>query len=57
MRILYKVKHRYVIRSKFGNEFLTVLPKLVLEVSALQSKKIYFHILSYFLAFVVVVII
>ena len=31
MRIIYNVKHRYVIRLKYGDKFLTSLTKLVLE--------------------------
>ena len=31
MRIIYNVKHRYVIRLKFADKFLTFLTKLVLQ--------------------------
>ena len=31
MRIIYNVKHRYVIRLKFGDKFLIFQTKLVLE--------------------------
>ena len=34
MRIIYNVKHRYVIRLKFGGKFLTFQTKLVLERKA-----------------------
>ena len=42
MRIIYNMKHRYVLGLKFGDKFLTFLTMLVLEgkpVSALQSKQ------------------
>ena len=34
IRIIYNVKHRFVIRLKFGGKFLTFLTKLVLERKA-----------------------
>ena len=34
MRIIYDVKHRYAIRLKFGDKFLTFLTKLVLKMKA-----------------------
>ena len=34
MRIIYNVKHRYVIRLKFADKFLTFLTKLVLQAKA-----------------------
>ena len=34
MRIIFNLKHRYVIRSKFGDKFLTSFPKLLLEAKA-----------------------
>ena len=34
MRIIYNVKHRFVICLKFGDKFLTFLTKLVLERKA-----------------------
>ena len=34
MRIIYNVRHRYAIRLKFGDKFLTFLNKLVLEGKA-----------------------
>ena len=34
MRIIYNVEHLYVIRSKFGDKFLSSLTKLVLEAKA-----------------------
>ena len=51
MGVIYNVKHRYTVRMKFGDKFLTSLTKLVLKrkpVSAPQSKKIYFHIVVSF---------
>ena len=34
MKIIYDIKHRYIIRLKIGNKFLTfpILTKLVLQV-------------------------
>ena len=59
MRIIYNVNHRYKIRLKFGDKFLTSLTKFVLKTKASmlynQGESIlYCH---KFLSFVVVVII
>ena len=34
MRVMYHVKHRYAIRFKLGDKFLTFLTYLVLEAKA-----------------------
>ena len=34
MRVIYIVKHRYIIRLKFEDKFLTSLTKLALEAKA-----------------------
>ena len=60
MRITYNVKHRYVVRLKIGNKFLTFLNKLVLEEKAGICSTIKENLLLYyrkFLVFIVVVII
>ena len=60
MRVMYNVKHRYVIHLKFGNKFLISLTKLVLEAKASIYSIIKENLLLYcrkFSAFVVVVII
>ena len=36
LRVIYNVKHRYVICLEFGDKFLTFLTKLVLEAKVLQ---------------------
>ena len=59
MRIIYNVKHRYVIRMKFGDKFLTFLTNLVLETKASICSTIKENMLLYcrkFSAFAVVVI-
>ena len=59
MRIIYNVKHRYVIRMKFGDKFLTFLTNLVLETKASICSTIKENLLLYcrkFSAFAVVVI-
>ena len=60
MRVIYNAKHRYAIRLKFGDKFLTSLTKLVLEVKASIRSTIKENLLLYsrkFLPFVVLVII
>ena len=60
MRVIYYLKHRYAIRLKFEDKFLTSLAKLILEVKASICSTIKENLLSYcrkFSAFVVVVII
>ena len=49
--VIYKVKHRYAIRLKFGDKFLTSLIKLVLPVKASicsTVEEIYFYIVVSF---------
>ena len=59
MRITFKEKHRYAIRLKFGDKFLTSITKLVLEekfrTSSTIKKKLLYCLK--FSAFVVIVII
>ena len=60
MRIIYNAKHRYAIRLRFGNKFLTSLTKLVLKVRVSIYFRIKENLLLFcneFLAFVVIVII
>ena len=60
MRAMYFIKHRYAIRLKFEDKFLTSLTKLVLEVKASICSTIKENLLLYcpkFSAFVVIVII
>ena len=60
MRVIYNVKHRYEIRLKFGDKFLTSLTKAVLEVKASISSTVKESLLLYcpkFSAFGVVSII
>ena len=58
MRVIYNVKHRYVIHLKFGDKFLTSPTKLVLKAkdsiysTIKQNLLLYYHKSS---AFVVVV--
>ena len=40
MRVIYNVKHRYEIRLKFGDKFLTSLTKSVLKVKASISSTV-----------------
>ena len=59
MRVMYNLKHRYPIRSKVGDKFLTSLFKLVLEAKGSIYSTIQENLLLYcrkFSAFVVVVI-
>ena len=47
MRVIYNAKHRFAIRLKFGDKFLTSQTKLVLEAKpsiCSTIKKIYFYI-------------
>ena len=60
MRVICNVKHRYVIRLKFGDKFITFLTRLALEGKASICSAIKDNLLLYcrnFLAFAVVVII
>ena len=60
MRILYHVTHCYTIRLKLGDNFLTSLTKLVLQVKARICSTIKENLLLYcgeFLTFAVIVII
>ena len=60
MGMIYNVKHRYAIRLKFGDKFLTSLTKLMPQVKASICSTIKENLLSYcrkFLAFVIAVII
>ena len=57
INISYNAKHRYAIRLKFGDKFLTSLIKLVLEAKASICSTIKENLLLYchkFSAFVVV---
>ena len=59
MPIIYEVRHRFAVRLKFEDKFLTFLTKLVLEGKTSICFKIKENLLSYclkFSAFVVVVI-
>ena len=59
-RIINNVRHRYVIRLKFGDKFLNFLTKLVLEGKASICSTIKENLLSYcrkFSEFAVVIII
>ena len=60
IKIIYDVKHRYAIRLRFGNKFLTSLTNLVLEAKASICSTIKENLLLYcrkFSAFADVVII
>ena len=37
MRIIHNFKHREAIHLKFGDNFLTILTKLVLQVKAVSA--------------------
>ena len=59
VRIIYKVKHRYAIRLKFRDKFLSSLTKLVLEARLCSCSTLKEKLLLYcrtFLAIVIVVI-
>ena len=47
MRIMYNVKHRYPIRLKFGDKFLTSLTKLMLEAKGSICSTIRENLLLY----------
>ena len=47
MRIIYNVKHRYVIRLKSGDKFLTFLTRLALEGKASICSAIIDNLLLY----------
>ena len=59
MRIIYNVKHRYAIRLKFEEKFLSSLTRLVLELKGSMYSTIKENLLLYckLSAFVGVVII
>ena len=60
MRIIYNARHRYALRLKCGDKFLTFLTKLVLQGKAGIGSTIKENLLLYcrkFSAFVVIVII
>ena len=60
MGIIYNVKHRYVIRWKFGDKSLTSLTNLVLEAKTSIYSTIKKNLLQYFpefSAFIVVAIV
>ena len=60
MRIIYNVKHRYVVRMKLGDKFLTSLTKLEFEAKASICSTIKENLLLYcrkFSGFVIIVII
>ena len=40
MKVIYNIKHRYVIRLKFADQFLTSLTKLVPEATAIVCSTI-----------------
>ena len=59
MRIIYNVKRCYAVRLKFGDKFLTLLIKFVLEEEASIASTMKGNIILYcrkFLVFAVVVI-
>ena len=60
MRIIYYVKHRWAIRLKIGNKFLTDLTKLVIRAKSNIYPTLKENLFLYsrkFVAFIVIVII
>ena len=51
MRVIFNVKHRYALRLKSGDIFLTFLTKLVYEAKASNCSTIKGNILLYYRKF------